>query len=494
MLPEFSRRHFLTALSGFAALPACANAPDTSLRPALRGADHFKRAIPGAERIIAEANLGGHVCFAVADARSGKALEAGNAGRGTPPASVTKAITALYALEILGPAYRFSTELVATGPVNNGVLQGDLVLVGGADPTLDTDGLAALAQGLKDKGIREVRGAFKVSDGALPRVRTIDADQPDHVGYSPAVAGIALNYNRVHFEWRRAGGKYTVTMDARTKRYRPDVAMARMQIANRSAPVYTYKDEGRRDVWSVARGALGGGGARWLPVRKPALYAGDVFQTLARAQGIVLKPPQVIGAAPKGTRLAAHASAPLRDILRDMLKFSTNLTAEMVGMAATKRRNGRPGSLAASGRAMSRWAEERFQTKGIDLVDHSGLGSRSRMSASAMVAALVKAHAAGGLPPMLKNIPVRADKGATALPIQIVAKTGTLNFVSGLAGYVISQSGQTLAFAIFAADEATRGRIKKADREAPRGARSWNGRAKRMHQRLIRRWAELYTA
>ncbi len=465
------------------------------MRPKIRGAEHFKRAVPGAERIIADAKLGGHVCFAVADVSSGRQLEAGNASKGTPPASVTKAITALYALETLGPSHRFVTRLVAAGPVEAGVLKGDLVLAGGADPTLNTDGLAELAQGLKAAGIREVRGAFKVADGTLPRVKTIDADQPDHVGYSPAVSGIALNFNRVHFEWRKNGGQYRVTMDARTKRYRPNVAMARMAVADRSLPIYTYRDGGSRDEWSVARRALGGGGARWLPVRKPALYAGDVFQTLARANGIVLKAPKVVKQVPQGIELARVTSAPLRDVLRDMLKFSTNLTAEMVGMAATARRKGIPSGLAASGREMSRWAEKRFGTKGINLVDHSGLGSRSRMSASAMVAALVKAFAAGGLPPILKNIPVRDEKGKPVKnqPIQVVAKTGTLNFVSGLAGYVIGARGKTLAFAIFAADEATRGRIAKQDRESPRGAKSWNGRAKAMHQRLIRRWAALYT-
>lgn len=494
MLPNISRRLFIAGIAGFAALPAGANAPQRSLRPKLRGAEHFKRAVPGAERIIADAKLGGHVCFAVSDAASGEQFEAGNASKGTPPASVTKAITALYALDTLGPAHRFVTRLIATGPVSGGVLQGDLILVGGADPTLNTDGLARLASDLKAAGVREVRGAFKVADGALPTVRTIDSDQPDHVGYSPAVSGIALNFNRVHFEWRKTGGSYRVTMDARTRKYRPDVTMARMQVADRSLPVYTYRDGGNRDVWSVSRRALGGGGARWLPVRKPALYAGDVFQTLARANGIVLKAPKVTGRAPKGTTLARIQSAPLRGILQDMLKFSTNLTAEMVGMAATAKRKGVPGGLVASAREMSRWAERKFGTGGIKLVDHSGLGSRSRMSASAMVAALVKAFGSSGLPLILKKIPVRDEKGRQLKnqPLQVVAKTGTLNFVSGLAGYMIAPNGKTLAFAIFAADETTRGRIAKADRESPRGAKSWNGRAKAMHQRLIRRWAALY--
>lgn len=476
------------------ATAALAAPPTASLRPMARGAEHFKKSIADPQAIIASARLDGRVTYAVADARTGLRLEGSNAKVGAPPASVAKAITALYALDVLGPGHRFGTHLVATGGVSGGVVQGDLILVGGGDPTLDTNALADMAASLKAKGIREVRGAFKVAEGALPFVKTIDTDQPDHVGYSPAVTGIALNYNRVHFEWRRAGNGYGVTMDARSDRYRPDVAMAKMQIAARSLPVYTYKDGGRTDNWTVAKGALGNGGARWLPVRKPALYAGDVFQTLARSQGIVLKNPKVVDRAPSGTTLVTHASEELRTILRGMLRYSTNITAEMVGLAATVKRTGRASGLKASAAEMNRWAGARLGTQTMRLVDHSGLGGASKITADDMVQALVKAHQSATLRPILKAIPMLDSKRRAIKnhPIKVDAKTGTLNFVSGLGGYMTAKDGTVMAFAIFAADEATRSRISKANREAPQGARSWNRRAKAMQQQLIERWGTLY--
>ena len=246
----------------------------------LRDEDHYKRAVPDADAIINGAKLSGDVAFAVAKADTGAWLECRNEQIGTPPASVTKAITALYALDALGPDHQFETRLCATGPVENGALQGDLVLVGGGDPTLDTNGMADMAAQLKAAGVRAVTGDFKVFEAALPVLRQIDPEQPDHVGYNPAVSGLALNFNRVHFEWKRASGQYTVTMDARSDKYRPAVVMAAMQVADRSTPVYTYEERSGKDHWTVARGALGGGGARWLPVRKPGLYAGDVFATM----------------------------------------------------------------------------------------------------------------------------------------------------------------------------------------------------------------------
>ena len=200
--------------------------------------------------------------------------------------------------------------------MSNGVVQGDLILAGGGDPTVDTDVLADMARRLKAAGVRSVRGKFKVYDGALPRIETIDTDQPAHVGYSPAVSGIALNFNRVHFEWRRSAGTYGVTMEARTKKYRPQVRTAKMRIADRDLPVYKYSGTGGIDNWSVSRKALGNGGARWLPVRDPGAYAGDVFRTVAASQGIKLPGAQVVSAAPKGTALVTHQSEKLRELLR----------------------------------------------------------------------------------------------------------------------------------------------------------------------------------
>ena len=166
MLNSVSRRVFLSFLASTAATTALAAPPAASLRPVARAAGRSKASAPGPEAIINAAKLGGRVCYAVADARTGARLEVGNAKTGTPPASVAKAVTALYALNVLGPSHRFTTQVVATGSVSGGVVSGDLILVGGGDPTLDTNGLAALVAALKEKGIREVRGDFKVAEGA----------------------------------------------------------------------------------------------------------------------------------------------------------------------------------------------------------------------------------------------------------------------------------------------------------------------------------------
>ncbi|GAW33808.1 D-alanyl-D-alanine carboxypeptidase DacB precursor [Roseovarius sp. A-2] len=489
-----SRRLFLgAALSGVAGA-ALGGAPAISLRPVARPGGGAARLAPSAEALIADAQLSGQVGYAVADAASGLVLEEGDSATGLPPASVTKAVTALYALDVLGADYRFETRLFATGVLEGGALKGDLILAGGGDPTLDTDALASLAAGLKKAGVREIRGQFRVWGGAVPFKRTIDDGQPEHVGYNPAISGLNLNYNRVHFEWKRAGGKYTVSMDARSARYRPDVTVARMQIADRSMPVYTYRDADGRDDWTVARGALGNGGARWLPVRKPELYAAEVFTTLARSHGIDLGKPAMQDGAPQGGVIVTHHSAPLRDILREMLKYSTNLTAEMVGLTATAQLKGRAVPLERSAQAMNDWAAQRLGMTGAALRDHSGLNDRSRLSAAAMASGLARAHHAGLLRPLLREHRMRDAEGRPthSHPVKVVAKTGTLYFVSSLAGYMRTPQGADLAFAIFTASDSLRSRIDPKRDERPPGARGWNRRSKRLQQALIERWSAVY--
>jgi D-alanyl-D-alanine carboxypeptidase/D-alanyl-D-alanine-endopeptidase (penicillin-binding protein 4) len=492
---RISRRFFLGSVAASVAMgsQALATPPTASLRPVLRGEGLYKRAVRSVEEIIRSEKLSGQVAFAVADAGTGRWLECDFERVGTPPASVTKAITALYALDALGADYRFKTRLCATGGIVNGEVQGDLVLIGGGDPTLDTDGLAEMAAQLKTAGVRSVKGAFKIYQASLPVLRQIDPEQPDHVGYNPGVSGIALNYNRVHFEWKQAGGDFTVTMQGRSEKYRPAVAMAAMQIRDRKTPIFTYEDRAGRDNWTVAKGALGTGGARWLPVRKPGLYAGDVFATLAGAQGIRLGRPEVIADLPAGALIVTRESGDLRSILKDMLTYSTNLTAEMVGLAATQKRIGAVGDLRASAAEMNRWAIASLGMVAPKLVDHSGLGDDSTVTALDMATALIKMRD-NGLRPILKQFVMRDEKGRPMKdhPIFVQAKTGTLNFVSALAGYVTAKDGTELVFAIFVADEAKRAKVSRAERERPPGARTWNRRAKRVQQALIERWGVVY--
>jgi len=490
MTSHVSRRWMLAGLLAGAAAPVLADAPATSPRPRPRpglpaGAAVTRTAAapasaPAAEALIDAAKLGGRLGYAVLDARSGALLESRLPDLALPPASVAKAVTAAYALERLGPGFRFATRVVAAGSVQGGTVQGDLVLLGSGDPTLSTDQLGELAQTLRAKGIKGITGRLLVNGSAMPRIPRIDAGQPDHVGYNPAISGLNLNFNRVHFEWKRGQGGWQVGVDARGERFVPAVRMARVRIAQREAPLFTYTREGEQENWTVASASLGKGGSRWLPTRQPELYAGEVFQTLCAAQGIRLPAPQLSQSQPGGTVLAQVSSKPLTDMAREMLRHSTNLTAEVLGLSASG-----ASSLEGSAGRMSEWLASRLGARGR-FVDHSGLGGASRISAQDMAAALARAP---HLRDLMRPFATR-DKSKGAGP-QVLAKTGTLNFVSGLAGFV-ETGGRPLVFAIFAADTARREGLRGAEREAPQGGPQWTRRARGLQGQLIERWAKLY--
>ncbi len=494
MTHHLTRRAMIAGL-GLYGTTALANAPLTSLRPQARQSD-LPRVRPRARadigEMIAASGLAGQVGFVIADATTGEVLEAIDGANPRPPASVTKAVTALYAIEALGGDFRFKTDVYATSSVVDGRLDGDLILAGGGDPNLLTDDLYALSETLKATGLKEVTGRFLVWGAALRGVEEIDETQLDHLGYNPAVSGLNLNFNRVHFEWKREGSTYTVAMDARSETLRPVVNMAKMRLADRTTPVYAYRDGGGVDEWSVARGALGGSGSRWLPVRYPALYAGDVFRTFMKEHGVVLPAAERVADLPAAQVIASHQSPELTRVMRDMLRFSTNLTAEAAGMTASTKISGAQRGLRTSALGMTRWTKDRA---GIlpEFIDHSGLGDASRISAADMVSLLNADGVQSTLAPILKDIVLRDAEGRplSAPPGEVRAKTGTLNFVSTLAGYLTTAGGRTLTFAIFAADLEARERGKAAGDERPNGSITFNTKAKRLQQVILQRWMRM---
>ena len=236
-------------------------------------------------------------------------------------------------------------------------------------------------------------------------------------------------------------------------------------------------------------------------MKRPELYAGEVFATLAAQQGVELCPRRGSAGRRRGPRCwPCTAASRWREILREMLKHSTNLTAEVTGSAAT-RAVGRAG--AHAGRVGCR--DERLGGASVAgfplgdpefrLVNHSGLTLDSRVSPRRLVALLAALARRGTGPagrmagclaasPTISAIRRVGQGGADRLRrLEIVAKTGTMSYVRGLAGY-IDDAGRPPA--------GLRGlleRFRPARRPGPeRVDRAWMGRAKAFERALIRNW------
>ena len=491
-MSKVSRRHTLSFLLASVVSIGLPSAVLGTSKPILRPNFVVNRSGREIRELLKFAPVGSDITFVVCDTETGEELESFNPLRSLPPASVMKAITGFYALETLGPEFSFQTRLMTNGSIKNGVLEGDLILVGGGDPTLDTDALYDLSKLLSEFTLKTLTGDFKVYSSDWPSINSIDPDQPSHLSYNPSISGLNLNFNRIFLEWKRKQEGYSLSLEARGLKARPSIEGIKVKLSDRSSPVFEYKKLQNNETWTVARSSLGQTGGRWLPVRNPALYAGQVFQRLAMDAGIDLPAPTVIYSMPKGQILISHESETLKAMTKSMLKHSTNLTAEMLGVTASS--NFSPvSSLGASSHKMVRWLEERCNLNGVSLVDHSGLNDQSTISAKSMVNILRDSRMQIQIKPLLKKIPYRRKKGQKIFgdDIKIVGKTGTLHYVSALAGYIDNSKGRNLAFAIFVSDMRKRRNLENHQKENPRGSTSWMNSARYFQRLLINRWCRL---
>ena len=443
--------------------------------------------------------LSGQSGWMVIDMDTGQVLEQHNAARAFVPASVAKLPTAAFALDALGHDHRFQTRLLAKGTVKSGQLRGDLILSGGGDPELDTDALARLARGARDRGIRSVDGTFYADGTLLPQLSEIDPRQGEDASYNPSVSGLNLNFNRVHVKWDARKGRKALTVEAVARNLSPQVDGIRVAVASSPGqPLFSLSRQGGREVWEMSQEAFRGRAARWLPVKRPEAYAGEVFRTVARDNGLVLEAAQLPRSAQGGDVVATHQSRPLGAIARDMLRYSTNLTAEVLGCGATRSVGMGVGSLSDSAAVMNAWAASVAGfapgDTGFVFANHSGLSLDSKVSPQRMVqllAALARrsspaagrhARLPGSIAGYLKEHNVKDEK----VPIDyqrldVVAKTGTMNYVRGLAGYVATPGGRRLAFAIFSNDIARRANGHNTRKR-------WMGKARSLERALIRNW------
>ncbi len=440
----------------------------------------------------------------VADLDTGAVLDERDPDRPFAPASVAKLPTTFYAIDRLGPLFRFQTRVLVAGSRNGGTLDGDLVLLGGGDPELDTDDLLPLVTQMQERGLRYVTGKFIVDGSNGPRAPAIDGDQPTDAAYNPAISGLNLNFNRVRLKWDARKGAREMRVSAKAQRLDPEVAGVQVTLASLpGTEMFTHRLEGRTEVWQMNEAGFRGKGARWLPVRLPEVYAGEVFQSLARDQEISLLAADVQTAPSGSMEIARHQSRPLRPMLKSMLRYSTNLTAEAVGFAAGRKDDPNVRTLADSSARMNAWAASvggfAVGDPGFQLDNHSGLSTASRVSPRRMVEFL--RAVVGTQPPSGERRPrlpggvldLLGDYNVAAKSVKldyrkldVVAKTGTMDYVRGLAGFIATPSGRRLVFAIFSNDLGSRGQNGR------RTDRRWMAQARDFERRLVRGWVKRF--
>ena len=442
-------------------------------------------------KIIKSNSFGENTSFMAVDLRTNEIIDRFNEDLKLPIASVTKMITAQYAINNLGLDFRFKTEFFYDGFIENGVLNGNIYIKGYGDPTLTTDNLEIIANYYKENGINKVIGNLFYDDSHLPNLKYINESQLPQYAYNPGFGAINLNENRILFKWKRKeNSKYDLNLYAKGIIANAQVPNIQINTNNNIGNVYkyTFEEEDFTETWSVNKRILGRRGSRWLPVRNGAFYSAQVFKDLLYQKGININ-KIIKREVPSNVKLfKTHFSKKISHILLDTLKHSKNMISETLGFKIGKSRSRDLYDLDQSGVLMTKWFRGYIDSQNSLFLNHSGLTSGSFSSATDFRKFLIKKEVRDRLFPLLKSIPIYTSKGKKRSlgNITVRGKSGTMHYIRGMSGYVCLDEKPIIGFAVFSADLLARRNNFSDKFERPKGASAWLSRAVIQERKIIR--------
>ncbi len=369
------------------------------------------------------------------------------------PASLMKLLTTFSSLELLGPAWRWSTPVWLQGRVRDGVLQGNLVIKGSGDPKLVLERIWLLLRRVRQLGVREIRGDIVLDRSAFVVAEQNPADFDGEAlrPYNVGADALLLNYRAVI---------YTITPDAARGvaliAAEPPLAGVRhdASVPLNTGPCEDWRGALRADFTDPRRVRFAGGyaaacGEQAWPVAyaEPARYNERALRGLWQEMGGRLRGTVRAGLAP-GTPPSFESSSPtLAELVRDINKYSNNVMAQQLflTLGLTQRGAGTPEAARA---VLRQWAAQRFGSVAATLmVDNgSGLSRASRVSAQLLTQLLLAAWASPVMPELIGSLPVSGVDGTLARSQATLGrahlKTGSLRDVAGIAGVVLANSGR----------------------------------------------------
>lgn len=384
-----------------------------------------------------------------------------NADRALVPASNQKSIVGAAALSLLGPDYEFETRFRGTAPLNrDGVLDGDLVVTGQGDPTISgrffdgdaMDAMAALADCLAEAGLKRITGRV-VADTSLFSGDAIGPRWPNDplwMAHMVEPSALVFNDNEVRFDVRTRDGRVDI---------RPAWDIGHVQVVNRvrSGGKHAIRlDRGAADNRFVMTGRSTAKKASFeANVHDGSHYFVRALTHALVAAGIDVGAEPIV--APDGVARDLHPifvyHSPLLPTLEVMLQWSNNLYAELVLRAIGLEVTGE-GSREAGCEAVEAWLErEGALQAGTMLRDGSGLSRANAVSARQLVAALEVAMRDQETFAKFRDALARPGVGTLRkrqrkLEGAVFAKTGTMSRISSLGGYVVTEEGRPLVFAV----------------------------------------------
>ncbi|HEX6746224.1 MAG TPA: D-alanyl-D-alanine carboxypeptidase/D-alanyl-D-alanine-endopeptidase [Longimicrobium sp.] len=381
-----------------------------------------------------------------------------NADQARIPASNNKVFSTIWALEMLGSRYRFPTDLLAAGPVEGGVLRGDLVLRGSGDPAFgypeyDRDVMKTpriMAQALRQKGITRIEGGI-VADATIDDGKHHGSNWPQDTGngaaqYAPTVSGLPFNRNML---W--------VQIENGAVRTTPQMTEIPVVWTQRSGRAMAARKPDNDTI--IVRGAAAGRGNRYgVGANEPALLAPAALREALQEAGITVAGPVRLGKTPDGAKLMhRHYSITLGEMIPQANRHSDNFFAEHFWKAAVAKATGQ-GSYEKGGPASAHFYHDRAGVPYGQLfqADGSGLSADNRTSAYALVSAMSWAHQQRWSKLFHESLPVAGQPDGTLNRLfvgtpaagNLHAKTGYIRGVRSLSGFVKTAGGELVVFSM----------------------------------------------
>jgi serine-type D-Ala-D-Ala carboxypeptidase/endopeptidase (penicillin-binding protein 4) len=403
----------------------------------------------------------------VQDVDGGRPHVAHNATQAMNPASTMKLLTTYAALELLGPAYTWKTEVYAGGKLQGDTLQGDLILKGYGDPKLTLEKFWLLLRKLRALGLREIRGDL-VQDRSYFEPVTYDLanfDAEPLRAYNVAPDALLLNFKAVRFQFVPNADTESVTVIAEPRPAGLEFAAAVRATGGacgdwREGITADFQSNGGSAKASFAGRMPASCGERsWnASLLAQPNYVYGVFKQLWEELGGTITGGWRDGLVPAGARLLATGeSASNAELARDINKFSNNVMARQLFLTLGAEMLNLPGNSERAAQVVRAWlAEKKLDFPELVLENGSGLSRQERISAKNMGRLLLEAWHSAVMPELMSSLPLVAYDGTMRRrlrfePIagQAHIKTGSLNDARTLAGYVLDQRGQRHVVVLF---------------------------------------------
>lgn len=464
----------VAALFGAALFASVLPGPDSTINAYAQEHKPASDSIPAnVAEFLKRANVGRKDIALYAQAvDSSEPLISVNAQESFVLASTAKLITTISALELLGPAYRWQTTAYLSAPLRDGRVNGDLVLVGGGDPLLTDQQLLSWFGKMQKKGLREIGGNI-IIDRRVFRLSTKDLSNTPkpsweniHHAYPDA---FLINEGQLEVTLRNGPGGLEASL-------RPELASVKLEAQIHLSPVpCSDRKKLITATWREADSTIALTGdwskdcnpqsvtiAPWthteLGAQTIAMLwrkAGGVLEgsVIERAPPAPQKIPNGLLRAPANKIWMTLDSAPLADVIKQINKWSNNVVSRQVFLSLSHEFPKRAANIESAQESLQNWLSARgLNSAEIKLDNGSGLSRDERGHALVLARLLVEIWSSKigrALVDSMSIVGVDGTMGGRLKSSPVAGsafiKTGSLNAVRAIAGYVQSRSGKNYA-------------------------------------------------